>query len=140
MPDEPLDLWPADLGGEEADVPVLLLRSQAALLGAKPNNMVEARVSTQTGESLERRPPRPQPVKVPFFRHNFDLVVPALEQYTYRLFWISHGIDSYPVTWTLELNQGKLESREEFVDWLAETLGSERTKKIIRTLLAQAKS
>jgi hypothetical protein len=135
MPNEPIDLWPADIGGEDLDAPVLLLRSQAALLGPKLNNLVEAKVSTETGAPWDSTKGK----SVPRFLHRFDLVVPTLGNYTYRLFTISHGVEQYPTRWTLEEETGELESREELAEWLGKTLGSERTKKILRTLYAQAK-
>jgi hypothetical protein len=124
MPNENLDFWPADLGGGDPDAPVVLLRTQASLLGQKVKSILEARVSTDAFGGSG-------------FRHTFELVVPAIS-YSYRLFWIQHGVDPYPVTWTLESQQGTLASKEEFTEWLRGTLGSDRTKRIIQTLLAQA--
>jgi hypothetical protein len=124
MPNEEFDFWPADLDGADPDAPVLLLRTQASLLGKKFKNILEASVDTNR-------------VGAGIFRHDFDIRIPSMG-YTYTLFWIQHGLDPYPVTWTFDTQQGRLASKEEYTAWLRATLSSDRTKRIVRTLLAQA--
>lgn len=117
------DLWG---GFEPAEVrtPLSILRQQAALLGDKTNHLVEARVNTHTSG--------------PYINHAFNLVVPALEDYTYQLFQMSHGIELYPVVLDSTHKYLKLENEEAFVGWLSSCLSSETTKRIIGNLMAQA--
>jgi hypothetical protein len=114
------DLW-GEIAATPIRTPLAILREQAALLGAKTKNLVEASVNTHaTGDH---------------FQHSFDLVVPALDRYTYNLFTIIHGPSIYPVTvW------GKTViflTEEQFIEWLGATLSSPETMRIVTNLLAQ---
>lgn len=115
------DLWG---GFEPAAVrtPVSILRQQAALLGDKTKHLVQARVVTKTDRSA--------------FYHSFRLLVPALDEYTYELFSVHHGVDLYPVTAYGEARP--LKTEDEFVEWLRALLSSESTKRIISNLMGQA--
>jgi hypothetical protein len=117
------DFW-GDVVQSEGRTPVAVLREQATLLGGKTQNVIEAKVDTEvSGRS---------------FRHSFSLVVPALDNYTYQLFVIQHGVNLYPVT--VQNPYQELKTEEEFIDWLRQRLSSAETKKIIGNLLAQANS
>ena len=73
------------------------------------------------------------------FIHVFSIDVPSLEDYSYRLFTVLHGIDSYPVAYEDENHQWQaLANEEEFTFWLKQTLSSEKTKRILNTLAGQA--
>jgi hypothetical protein len=123
------DLW-GDFQVAEVRTPVSILREQAALLGPKTKNIIEARVSTQARDGR--------------FYHSFDLMVPALDNYTYELFSVDHDVTLYPVFTakdamsTFRGNQISLKTEEEFTDWLGHRLSSHETRKIISSLLAQA--
>ena len=115
------DLW-GEIQTEEIRTPVAILREQAALLGPKTQNVVEAKVQTDPTPGGE-------------FRHRFNLVVPALDNYTYQLFSVHHPMGLYPLT----ANTGRgLQDEETFKTWLRETLSSPETKRIIANLIAQA--
>lgn len=127
------DLW-GEIALEPARTPVVILREQAALLAKKTNGIVEARVSTSVVSAR--------------LVHRFSLVVPALEDYTYELFYISQGANIYPVETSRNTRPGMIPiegadtllDEEAFVDWLRTKLSSEGTKKIINNLVAQANS
>jgi UDP-2,3-diacylglucosamine pyrophosphatase LpxH len=100
------------------------MKEQAALLGPKTKYLVEATVATEATEGNR-------------FLHSFNLSVPSL-QYTLQLFRVVHGVDLYPVK---ELYKTKeLTNEEEFTQWLAERLSSNKTRQIITNLIAQARS
>ena len=137
------DYW-GDIGSEGQRTPLAILREQAALLGTKTKNLVEATVDTGV-DSLGH------------FVHRFTLVVPSLSSYKYELFRIEHGVAIYPITvpseppsaqlsrWPVNLIAVgslslQLESEQEFIDWLHRKLSSAETKRIIANLLAQATS
>jgi hypothetical protein len=115
------DFW-GDIAPSAVRSPAAILREQAAFLGAKTRNLIEARVVTDAafGE----------------IRHRFLLVVPALDHYSYQLFRIEHDANLYPVTVESE-PPVRLESERDFINWLQATLSSDHTKKIVGNLLAQ---
>jgi hypothetical protein len=115
------DFWGDISPAEPVRTPVAILREQAALLGSKTQNVVEAKVSTIAGER---------------FFHSFNLVVPALGNYAYQLFVIGTGVSPYPAS--VVHSDLKFETEQEFTDWLKAKLSSPETKKVIANLLAQA--
>jgi hypothetical protein len=118
------DFWGEITPAEVVRTPLAILREQAALLGAKTSNLVEATVATNVRGSE--------------FIHQFNLVVPSMGNYTYELFKVAHGIEIYPITVLPGLSS--LKTEEEFTEWLRGKLSSDPTKKVIATLLAQATS
>jgi hypothetical protein len=116
------DFW-GDIAPAAIRTPLAILREQAALLGAKTRNLVEATVATN--------------VRGPEFIHRFNLVAPSMGNYTYELFIVVHRIEMYPITVLPGLS---LKTEEAFTEWLRDTLSSDTTKKIIANLLAQATS
>jgi hypothetical protein len=127
------DLWPADLAKQNVQTPVSILRAQAAHLGQKTSNLVEGRVDTLSREGR--------------IYHRFLLVAPALDNYSYELFRISHEATMYPIVVeeeprasdNLRINTRKmLSSEDEFVDWLRSALSSEQTRRVVESLFSQS--
>jgi hypothetical protein len=118
-----LDLWPA-LPHVKLRTPVSILREQAALLGHKTKNLLEAEVSTNTWHGE--------------LRHSFKIVAPALD-YSFELFSVTHGLDLYPILGQRanEAVATRLEDEAAFIVWVREQLSSERTLRLIQALLAQ---
>jgi hypothetical protein len=132
----PRDLWPEDIAVNEVVAPVAILRDQASLLGERTKNLVEGRVTQRESHYSE-----------PDFVYDFYVVAPALNNYRYRLFSISHSVDFYP----LGIQEGvfdlagrdselKVNDEEEFLQTLAKIFSSERTKGIISSLIAQSRA
>jgi hypothetical protein len=122
------DLWP-DLTGEPAvRSPLLILREQAAKLGAKTSNIVEAEVTANPGADdgcLNVR---------------FVLKAPALNGYEYTLLSIRQPADLYPVSFSGEQwSNSDAKDEESFRSDLEDLLKSDRTVNIIRNLIAQSK-
>ena len=115
------DLW-GEIEALQIRTPLSILREQAALLGAKTKNLVEASVKTRVNGDT--------------FCHSLELVVPALDSYTYKLFTICHGASIYPVVQPSKST--RLETEEEFIEWLGAILSSPETKRIVSNLLSQA--
>ena len=136
MPDDTMDLWPDELATAERQPPVAILRTQAALLGRKTRNLVIGRVTTPSvGQAFFSHLARTQ------FLYVFQLVAPALNDYTYDLFSIGHGVDLYPVELEFHAAEGtKIESasEEEFIQVLKGVLSAPETKRVIGALLAQS--
>ena len=126
------DLWGAvQVAGTQT--PLSIMREQAALLGPKTDHLVEAQVETRAFGRM--------------FVHSFNLVVPALDNYTYQLFQVGHGAELYPVqplhrvepTFVVP-GSGEIQDEAEFIHWLEQRLSSTQTLKIISNLVAQARS
>jgi hypothetical protein len=116
-----LDFW-GEVEPLQVRTPVAILREQAALLGTKTNNVVEAQVQSWVGGSD--------------FYHSFNLVVPTLDNYTYQLFTLHHSANLYPVMSGYE----QFQTEDELSDWLRQRLSSTETKRIVGNLLAQVNS
>lgn len=122
------DLWPDDIKVDDMVTPLSILKEQASLLGQKTQNLVEAEVQTT-------------PLGADF-SHSFFLVAPALDNYRYKIFWVRHPIDMYPVKIIDENGAIRYEARsqDEFIGRLKEVLTSEKTKSVIKALIAQSQN
>ena len=122
------DLW-GEIVPAAVRTPLAVLREQAALLGPKTKNLIEATVTTSKDRFLDQ------------FVHHFNLVAPTLDGYKFELFRVTHGIALYPVV----VPGGPLgpptmmtlSSEEEFIEWLRQKLSSRDTKETVSNLLAQ---
>jgi len=117
------------------------LKEQASLLGRKTRNLLEGEVV-----QVERVHPNG-----PEFTYRFIIVAPALGDYRYGLFTISHDISLYPVTFRVdediktELAAGSMshgdmltaEDEDELVKLLRQILASKKTQRVIAALLNQ---
>ena len=122
-----MDLW-GEFLPEPVRTPAAILREQAALLGPKSEHLLEAEVSTQTDVTGE-------------FIHTFDLVVPSLEGYRYRLFRVTHSVTLYPALGMLPSTRAvRLDDEAALTDWLRDVFTSRETRRVIAALIAQAKS
>lgn len=124
----PRNLWPEDVAVTDAVAPVAILKEQASLLGQQTRNLVEARVTQRHSSKFD-------------FCYYFELVAPALENYIYRLFQILHNIEFYPV-WIdfYEDSPIEVQSEDEFMLELERVFSSEKTKRIISSLISQSKA
>jgi hypothetical protein len=136
------DLWPKDIGQTALRAPVTILREQASLLGEKTQNLVKADVDTLSPHS-------PYNQFGAEFVHRFYLIAPALDDYRYKLFEITHPVDLYPVNFHLDediqeellAKNGKeplsAQTEDELTNILGKILNSEKAKHVVRALLAQ---
>ncbi len=148
------DLWPDNIETIDTKSPVAILKEQAALLGQRTKNLVEAQVirgqlpsidDIKLATSLSKLPPLAEPT----FVYDFLITAPPLDFYTYRAFTIQHSIDLYPVRiWAdqdirIEIApEGakriiEAASKAEFVEILAKILATEKISRVISALLAQ---
>ena len=133
MANEIPDLWGNGIATAEVVTPAAILRQQASLLGPKTKNLVEAEVKVRTDPDENG------------FILDFNLVVPALGGYRYRLFRLEHGPELYPVTvgeglrpQLAPIEGYRLRSEKELLDYLGEVLSSKRTTELVAALRAQA--
>ena len=135
------DFWPPIDDAEDVNSPVVLLRKQADALTEKSGRRLRGRVSTATIRlSYEALQALRLDDNTDTFTHVFSIEVPALDDYRYTLFSVSQGIEAYPVAYQQE--EGRewraLSNVEEFTGWLKQTLSSEKTKRVLKTLREQA--
>lgn len=124
------NLWPEDIAVTDVVPPVAILKEQASLLGKRTQNLVEARVIQGGSHS---------PARYPFYYY-FQLIAPALDNYRYNLFSISHGVQFYPVRIEFEDSDTEVQSEDEFMSELERIFSSDKTKGIISALIAQSKA
>lgn len=121
------DLWPKDINGLPAlRTPVSILREQASLLGDKTDHLVEADVVARPSQNNR-------------FAHSFQLIAPALNQYRYSLFEVTHGIELYPLSISFNNTGYQVNKEPEFLEKLKMIFAHDQTKKVIQALVAQSR-
>jgi len=121
----PNDLWPSNIADANLVTPLAVLKEQAALLGAKTQQLVTGEVTTETSGNL--------------FVHHFYLVAPTL-RYRYELFRVTHGLSFYPLN-VLYLNDThSMKSEAEFQDKLKEIFSATHTVTTVQSMLAQVRA
>ena len=123
------DLWPDDITVSTPTAPVTILRQQAARLGQRTKNLVEAEVRSQ-----------PSKKRGDHFEHGFYLVAPALDNYQFLLFSIDHPIDFYPITITIRKGFIEVDSEQKFAEELKKIFATEGTKRVISALISQSQA
>ncbi|MBI4965859.1 MAG: hypothetical protein HY913_21455 [Desulfomonile tiedjei] len=136
------DLWPDHLQTVAPYSPVRILKEQAALLGEKTKNIVQASLRISGEGSSSAKP----------FLYSFSIDCPALS-YHYRVFSVALGFEPYPVSFRIDGDIRKeispdtpegvslsAESEQDFVSILGKILQSEKTKKIVASLVAHAQA
>lgn len=130
----PHNLWPEDIAVTGVVAPVTILKDQASVLGQRTKNLVEGRVKQGTGDPLGNNK----------FSYDFDLVAPALNNYRYHLFSIWHGVEFYPliISSSAAFPGVELEvpNEEEFLNALGSIFSSEKTRRVITSLIAQSRA
>ena len=129
MPNELPDLWPEDFGGDENLItPSTILKQAAAQLGNRTQQLVTADATTS--------------MKGNRFIHSFWIEVPSLS-YRYKLFEVEHDVNGfYPLQtdeW-VDYRKIELQSQDELQEFLKKMFASDKTKKLIDTLLKQVRS
>lgn len=122
---ESKDLWPDFDKVEQFRSPKAILAEQATFLMGKTKNVIIAKVETETSNDGG-------------FYQNFIIQVPALNNYSYELFFVKHDVLLYPLTVRWEGKTAEAIDEKQFVEVLAQVFSSMQTKKIITSLYAQA--
>ena len=129
------DLWPDEIAvADEPTPPVTILKHQAALLGRKTKNLVEAEVHTEVTD-FQR-----------LLRHTFFLVAPVVGLDQYPLLYVEHPVTRmYPATVKVNPDDPSSSVREllakdeaEFKQHLKAIFAQEPVKRVIGNLLAQS--
>jgi hypothetical protein len=129
MPQNIPSLWPSAIAEEpNLRTPTAILKEQAAFLAQMTKNLVQGQLKTnKQGDGLE----------ILLF-----LVVPALQNYMTSLLEVYHPVELYPATVSSRALGAPRTAEDEgsFVAIVKEVLNSDYTKKLLRALLAQARS
>src|SRR5258708_38598954 len=101
------DLWPEDIAQVSNKAPVTILKEQASLLVQKTKNIVTAEVrqleqsseyeivgEIRSGELGNRSHYD--------FNYRFYIVAPALQDYHFKLFDLSHNVELYPAVFKVD--------------------------------------
>ena len=129
------DLWPAEIAvADEPTPPITILKHQAALLGRKTKNLVEAEVHTELTD-FQR-----------LLRHTFFLVAPVVGLDQYPLLYVEHPVTRmYPATVKVNPDDPSSAVREfvakneaEFKQHLKVVFAAAPTKRVIGNLFAQS--
>lgn len=122
------DLWPTNISVlPDLRTPVSILREQASLLGEKTSNLVEGEVRSQGDKNSQ-------------FVHTFFLIAPALDNYRYPLFTVTHKVELYPLSINFSNVGVHVNQEEDFIEQLKKIFSDERTMKVIQALIAQSRS
>ena len=154
MPQTIEDLWPVDLAFADIKTPVAILREQAYLLGQKTNNVIEGEVTSTTEDyslpydmvsriasfTMSEGELDAMKKNNPTFYHSFYVKVPTLGNYRYKLFYVEHPINLYPVILHREGKATKCEDEEEFGEALRKAFADPNTLRIISSLRSQSLS
>lgn len=133
------DLWPKDIAQAINRAPVTILKEQAALLGEKTQNIVKAEVD-QVDDRLDDKRYE--------FSYRFYIVAPALQNYHFRLFDISHNIELYPLQLETypdvasDIQEGsnklRIEDENALLAVLEKIFAAPKTRRVIASLLGQS--
>jgi hypothetical protein len=125
------DLW-GDIPEVLELTPRDLMREQAAYLEQKTKGLLTVDIDMDT-QTIKKGPLKQL--------QTFYLVVPTMK-YRYELFSIYQrdAVQIYPVKFHIGKEEIELQNEAEFISYLQKTLSSEKTKRIVGSLLAQAKS
>lgn len=123
---ETVDLW-GEIIASPMRTPLTVLKEQGALLERKTNGMLSFEIkSSSNGES---------------FSHIFYLHSPILN-FSHFLLGIHHPIEIYPIIMDFDLGEGRTNIRisdeAEFLGNLKNIFQSQKTQKVIQSLLAQS--
>lgn len=125
-------LWP-EFEVEEIIPPVNILKEQASYLAEQTKNVLTADVITSTGNA---------PTGQPVFYNYLNITAPALDNYSFTLLRVDHGIYLFPINVRYQLSPAlglaKCDDIESFIKALQDAFQHEATKKIISALIAQS--
>ena len=115
-----------------------LMKEQAMYLKQKTKGLLIAEVVTHA--FADTLIPHTKESKVTKFSQIFYLVAPTLK-YRYELFSVSHAILDYPAEFTYDDDDTKItaNNEENFLAILKQILGSEKTRRIVASLLTQVR-
>ena len=127
---EPQSLWGQLPLNTTLRPPVVFLREQAAALNKETQGLLRGEVLTLGARERE-------------LKAALDIVVPALNDYRFRLIVITHDVRLYPVEvvdYATQWSPRTCGDEEQYVAFLKEILTSPDVHQIIASLIAQVKS
>lgn len=118
------NLWPDFATDDIVRSPKIILREQASFLGKRTKNILTGNIRTESYRNQ--------------FSHNFQIIAPNLDNYTYSLFTIvEEDIFGFPCKLRGE-NTFSIKTEEELLERLKVIFSSEETKKVINSLMSQS--
>ena len=133
------DLW-AEIPAVTELSPKELMKEQAAYLKERTKGLLTAEVVTSSYYDLSfmevGEPSTPNNLSL---THAFYLAVPTIK-YRYELFTVKHDVLPYPAQFSYESKLVSVKDEKQFLEVLKKILSSERTQRILSSLLSQAKA
>ncbi len=128
MPNTIPDLWPANFGEVAELSPEAILKVQASHLAQKTKGAVVGEVKTL--------------VENGWVVSNFNLLAPALNNYRYKLFSITHQFEPYPINFYAPRTEEPrtISDEAQLLGQLSEVLQAEFTARIISSLIEHSQS
>lgn len=124
------NLWPDDVVETDVLTPHAIMNYQAGLLKEKTNGLLCAEVRTN--------------IESDRMRHTFEIVAPALDNYRYQLFVVSHAADMvYPasvIADCLDKPGGiwpQASTQDELLGLISLVLNSNDAKSVLHSLIAR---
>lgn len=121
---ETQNLWP-DFAVEPLKSPKAILKEQASFLMEKTQNILSAEVDTSQANDGK-------------ITHSFFVVAPALDNYRYKIFHVSHSVIFYPMSLTWNGGMYGIDSEGAYVRMLKEIFNYPDTIRIIQSLMSQS--
>lgn len=121
------DLWPDDVTVTTVSTPFAILNYQAAQLARRTKGTLQGHVQTRAGQNGKKT------------EHAFDVVVPALNRYHYRLFRVYHDAElAYPAAVQVDEDEiVEAPTEAEFLDTIGKVLRSTRIRSVLHSLIAR---
>lgn len=141
-----MNLWPQEMTYSDQETPLSVIVEQASFLATKTEGIVIATVKNNNFSYKEN------------FEYQFFIECKSLN-YSYSIFQMNHGIDLYPIRFTIDVDiYGELskqpsvsyktfsqasvyvESEPELINLLSDIFKSQKVKKLVQSLQMQAKN
>jgi len=118
------NLWPK-FEASKIDSPKTKMLEQANFLSENTKNLLVGKVAT-SNNGPER------------IVHTFKVIAPAMANYAYNLFSVSHGPIYYPLTIHYQGKAMNAHNEEDLLQRMGEIFNDDGAKKVISSLLAQS--
>ena len=128
MTEKPNDFWPSDLIDESVIPPVTILKRAASELSDRTRGLLLGDVRFMGKGDDET------------LFYSLQIVCPALDNFSYGILSMSHGIGLYPTSVTAAfLGDGEASNADELAALIRSVLQHDDVKRIVSSLIVQSK-
>jgi hypothetical protein len=125
------NLWPEKIASPDPSAPKIILEKQAHYFNAMMKNTIIARVLTSIDGTSGSSKPK--------IMHNFSINMPSFGKYELTLFWVTHGLHTYPSSIYDSINEQEIlaENEEDLKFKLRQIFASPSLNGVIASLRSQ---